>query len=138
MKNNKIKLTILISILLLIGLYIYIYINNSKNSDIIEINNNNLFIEKTNINFNSLSQKMNKIYKIFFVLIYLIISQLILTNAIIVNNNSTITNNCDEANVDEHYYIPNNVNSITIYPVDTISNIDKPIFIGNGETSVSL
>ncbi|MDQ7023626.1 MAG: hypothetical protein Q9M97_09115 [Candidatus Gracilibacteria bacterium] len=51
---------------------------------------------------------MNKIYKIFFVLIYLIIS-INFTNAIIVNNNSTITINCDEANVDEHYYIPNNV-----------------------------
>ena len=67
MKNYKINLTILIIILLLFWLSIFLYYynikniditdNNRDNSNISEINNNQLFIEKVNIDFNSLSQE---------------------------------------------------------------------------------
>ena len=67
MKNYKINLTILIIVLLLLWLSVFLYYNNIKNiditdnnredSNITEINNNELFIEKTNIDFNSLSQE---------------------------------------------------------------------------------
>ena len=56
MKNYKINLTILVFILILIWISAFFYFNNTDTLDN-NLNNNELFVEKIDIDFNSLEQE---------------------------------------------------------------------------------